>query len=86
MAAELIQDPTFGVSTGDTSTLKIKRSVEMYEWTNRVGGEAAFYDATFSSSLIDSTQFRNQNDEYHNPTRFPLIRSSWKRIQFSWVI
>jgi hypothetical protein len=70
MAAELVQDPIFGVSTGDTSALKIKRSVEMYQWTGRVDGRIDDYHATFSSSLIDLTRFNN--DRFNNPTSLPF--------------
>jgi hypothetical protein len=65
--------------------LKIKRSVEMYQWTETstsnetktLSGATTTtttynYDATWSSSLIDSTQFRQQNDNTKNPTSFPF--------------
>jgi uncharacterized membrane protein YhaH (DUF805 family) len=72
MAAELLQDPIFGVSTGDTSPLKIKRSVEMYQW-REVAQETNTARPAFVSSLIDSTRFRDENaNKYKNPTSFPF--------------
>jgi hypothetical protein len=99
MAAELLTDPIFGVSAGDTGTntaanstnemgqgaLKLKRSVEMYQWkesstskkTKKLNGgtktETTYsYDKTWSSRLIDSSQFSRPRDETKNPTNFPF--------------
>jgi hypothetical protein len=87
MAAELLMDPIFGVSAGDTGqgALKLKRSVEMYQWqetstskeTKKLNGgtrtETTYnYDGTWSTFLIDSTRFNRPRDETKNPTSFPF--------------
>jgi hypothetical protein len=97
LAAELLLDPIFGVGDTGTNTstnstnelgqgaLKLKRSVEMYQWqesstskkTEKLNGgtrtETTYnYDKTWSSVLIDSTRFNRPRDETRNPTNFPF--------------
>jgi hypothetical protein len=65
--------------------LKLKRSVEMYQWqesstskkTKKFDGgtktETTYnYDKTWSTSLIDSTRFKQPKDETRNPSNFPF--------------
>jgi hypothetical protein len=65
--------------------LKLKRSVEMYQWqesstskqTKKLNGgtktETTYnYDKTWSSSLIDSNEFKRPGEETRNPTIFPF--------------
>ena len=79
--SESLRDAIFGVTTKDS--LWLKRSVEMYQWKetehtekkkNLGGGETTTksytYDKTWSSSLIDSTQF-HQPQGHQNPRQFP---------------
>lgn len=76
--AEVLRDPLFGIQE---QALKIKRTVEMYQWkereerktTENVGGSKTtrttyHYDKVWSEDLIDSSRFK-KSAEHENPVR-----------------
>jgi Transmembrane protein 43 len=96
---DVLIDPLFGISSGNNATnftasadsfLKMRRSVEMYQWkessssTTRKNADGSSYTETtysyskeWSKSLIDSSQFREKLSSRTNPGSFPFEPQSF---------
>mmetsp|Transcript_32587 Transcript_32587/g.79067 ORF Transcript_32587/g.79067 Transcript_32587/m.79067 type:complete len:438 (+) Transcript_32587:112-1425(+) len=86
-SGSVVQDPLFGVSNSNSksksntdgsntntnnSIIKLKRSVEMYQWDEEAITSDTFeYTKAWEDELIDSSEFE-EPQTYSNPTFFPF--------------
>jgi hypothetical protein len=84
---EVLKDPVFTVAT---RALRLRRTVEMYQWNEReenrrdASGKQStsyIYDKKWSSGIIDASQFHQGG--YENPKSMPYTCQEWSAQVFT---
>lgn len=67
---EVLADPDFPGVRGPPGAVRLRRSVQTYQWQERTGRGAVSYAMVWSEQAIDSTHFRQPGGPQNPPPRY----------------